>query len=811
MQPAPGTGILSLRVRGERWGASVAGALRGGARAAVALALVAGLLVTADVRVEAVRRPRTLSDLRPVTAAVVEPGFPVDHLGVVWDGEEGGHQPGDNGWVRLRHGRTWGPWVPLIVEGATAPGQWASGLVSGGDADAYQVRGVPGHARAVRAMAINVTDGPLEVVGTRPAGTAAALQRCVSRSEWGADESLRRGSRSFAPAQVITVHHTATANDDANPAATVRAIHRYHVEANGWDDIGYQYLVDEAGRIYEGRWSGAGSVRCSAGGDGRDFAHDDRGQVVTGAHVGGHNTGNIGIAAIGTFTAAEPRYGAIEALEDALAELAARHGLDPEGTTVYSNGATSKRVRVISGHRDYSATDCPGDRLYARLPSIRSDTAAKAARLPGGDDGREVTQPGSPPSTPTGVAATAGDASATVRWSPPAQDGSAAVTAYTVTATPGGRRASVEGATTSALVSGLRNGTSYTFTVVATNAAGDSPPSAPSSAVVPGVRFDGDPATTERLDRGDPVAAAVGVSQSRFPPGGATHAILSRDDVFADSLAGTALTGRGPLLLTDSGALPSATREELRRALPDGATVFLLGGRHAIDDRVADALAGDGLRVQRLAGATRVETALAVASEVRRRHPASRVLLARAHGTPTDPTAAWADSVTGGARAAAVGTPMLLTPSDGLHDAVRAWLSADGTTETVLLGGRAALSEVVAAAVPGPRRVAGPAREDTAVAVAHQLWGAPASGARRFVVLNAYRADGWAFGLAAAGLAADAAAPALVVHTDTVPDVTATAAGTCGGPEVDLLLVGSTAVISASRQAELDAADGGTC
>ncbi|WP_433444954.1 fibronectin type III domain-containing protein [Nonomuraea sp. CA-141351] len=87
------------------------------------------------------------------------------------------------------------------------------------------------------------------------------------------------------------------------------------------------------------------------------------------------------------------------------------------------------------------------------------------------------------PSAPTGVTATAGDSSATVSWIAPA-DGGAPITGYTVTASPGGAKATTTGATT-ATVTGLTNGTAYTFTVTATNAVGTSAASASSAPVTP--------------------------------------------------------------------------------------------------------------------------------------------------------------------------------------------------------------------------------------------------------------------------------------------------------------------------------------
>ena len=107
----------------------------------------------------------------------------------------------------------------------------------------------------------------------------------ITRASWRADEKIRRRKR---PAYADTlrfavVHHTAGSNSysRAQSASIVRGIERYHVLANGWDDIGYNFLVDKYGQIFEGRWGGV-----------------DRN--VVGAHAQGFNQGSVGVALIGT-------------------------------------------------------------------------------------------------------------------------------------------------------------------------------------------------------------------------------------------------------------------------------------------------------------------------------------------------------------------------------------------------------------------------------------------------------------------------------------------------------------------------------
>ncbi len=326
------------------------------------------------------RLPRTLADNQPATEGVVEPSFPVDFVAATWSGDEG-HAD-----VRFRHGRRWTDWQEMGHDGAQAEGTFGTNLVAGGDADAYQVRGVPTHGRLI---AINTTDGPPETVGTRRRGAAGASTPCRSRADWGADESLMTWTPGFQPVQVLTVHHTDTTNGDTDPAATVRAIYRYHAVDRDWGDIGYQYLVDQEGIVYEGRSSGTTTRSCvNDAGHGSDFGHTEDGtdRGVVGAHTGGWNSGNLGIALLGNYNTTSPPEAQLGALVDVLGDLSLRHGIDPRVTDHTfvnpANGAT-KVVPTVSGHRDWVATECPGAALYADLPDIRTDVAAISH--PGGD------------------------------------------------------------------------------------------------------------------------------------------------------------------------------------------------------------------------------------------------------------------------------------------------------------------------------------------------------------------------------------------------------------------------------------------
>lgn len=201
----------------------------------------------------------------------------------------------------------------------------------------------------------------------------------VPRAQWGADEDKRfkaDGSENsptvYHPAQAMTVHHTDTANDDPDPAATVRAIYEHHAVTNDWGDIGYHFLIDESGRIYEGRWSG---------GDGLP-GHDRHGRVVTGFHVAGFNSGNLGIALLGKLVDRAPTGAAEAALVRLVAAMSRFHDFDPAARTQYTNptSGAKREVTTLGGHRDWMGTDCPGGTMYARLAVVRGDAAKRARR-----------------------------------------------------------------------------------------------------------------------------------------------------------------------------------------------------------------------------------------------------------------------------------------------------------------------------------------------------------------------------------------------------------------------------------------------
>src|SRR5436190_1005077 len=194
----------------------------------------------------------------------------------------------------------------------------------------------------------------------------------ITRASWGADERIRRRKKpDYADTlRFAVVHHTAGSNSysRAQSASIVRGIMRYHVLANGWDDIGYNFLVDKYGQVFEGRWGGV-----------------DRN--VVGAHAQGFNQGSAGVALIGTYDSTSITPAARAALVRLLAwRLDVAH-VDPLSTFSWRSTGNPKypagrmiTLRTISGHRDTGYTSCPGSQLYGELPAIAR--AVSQAGLP---------------------------------------------------------------------------------------------------------------------------------------------------------------------------------------------------------------------------------------------------------------------------------------------------------------------------------------------------------------------------------------------------------------------------------------------
>jgi hypothetical protein len=223
----------------------------------------------------------------------------------------------------------------------------------------------------------------------------------MSRAAWSADESWRftNGVEDWPsehhPAQALTVHHTGFAAS-LDPAETVRTIYRQQALTparggiQGWGDIGYNLLIDAAGVVYEGRHSSSAFPVFGPTG----------GLMTTGAHVLYYNTGNIGVCLLGYLNDVPPTQAAQDSLVTVLAYLAAVVGVNPLGTVNYYNPVarpdgthSTATVLGVSGHRNWAATDCPGNALFPLLGGIRQRVAAAMPSPPQPSQSSTTSQP----------------------------------------------------------------------------------------------------------------------------------------------------------------------------------------------------------------------------------------------------------------------------------------------------------------------------------------------------------------------------------------------------------------------------------
>ena len=245
---------------------------------------------------------------------------------------------------------------------------WSSEIYAGPGMRFWQVRAAGDDGQLSRLQRIHLYHldarfGPVRPIAT-PAADPTALSRppVVSRTAWGSpDGQGSRAAPDYYPVRHMVVHHTADANSLRSGevwADRVRAIWSFHTLTRGWGDIGYNYLIDPNGVIYEGR----------AGGDDAVGFHDAA------------NYGSMGVALIGTYSSVAPQTAALNSLVDLFAWKAEQKDIDPLGRSFYygcSRSSSCKSLNPgavvvhIAGHRDVRSTTCPGDQAANLLPELR--------------------------------------------------------------------------------------------------------------------------------------------------------------------------------------------------------------------------------------------------------------------------------------------------------------------------------------------------------------------------------------------------------------------------------------------------------
>jgi hypothetical protein len=284
----------------------------------------------------------------------------------------------------------WSAWVQAGERGhgpdAPAAGTRAVGepVWTGGSSELQLRAGVA--LRGVSVHTVEVQGDPAEGASGAPRGArAAALALAepvleagpgqppiIARSAWARGKCPPRAAPGYGAVELAFVHHTDNPNgySAAEVPAMLRAIYLFHRYVRGWNDIGYNFVIDLYGRVFEAR------------ADGID-------EAVVGAQAGGYNLYSSGAAVLGTFSEREISARARRSLQALLSWKLSLHGAPTQGEVVvqvsaagasYSRFPAGAQVSLprIAGHREADQTDCPGGVLYGQLPSIRAGAAAQA-------------------------------------------------------------------------------------------------------------------------------------------------------------------------------------------------------------------------------------------------------------------------------------------------------------------------------------------------------------------------------------------------------------------------------------------------
>ena len=647
-------------------------------------------------------------------------------------------------------------------------------------------------------VAMDGGDEPVALPDTANVVSAATSQpTIISRAAWGADESLRFDDQGLEPwpevfqrVQKIVIHHTAGPNYDPNPAATMRSIMRYDAITKGWTDIGYNFLIDSGGHIYEGRHS-----RSYAPGE-IPTGEDAAGLLVSGAHALEFNSGVIGIAMMGTFTNQDITAAARASLESLIAWESERHDIDPTGAATYVNAVTgaTRTFANIAGHRDVASTACPGGVFYGTLPALRTAVAGRISAARG--VGVDVTRPVVAAITPTTISPTMSrslgfgivfnepvidltEADLTITgtssgWSIASLTGSAAVYAVTMTAdapTPG----------------------TVGLTLAADSVVDLSENLGPAAPVDSGTSTSVNDlvGTVTRIAGSDRYATAAAISAATFASG-VPVVYIATGTMYPDALAGavSAALAPGPLLLVSGSTIPSAVVTELTRLKPD--RIVILGGTSVVPSSVQSALAAyTAGTVTRIAGIDRYATAAAISSALF--SPDAPIAYVATGQTFPDALA--------GAVAAALGPgPMLLVPGETIPTVVAAELKRLNPARIVVLGGTSVVSAGVETALAGYTagtviRIAGSDRYATAAAISAATFVPGVS------VVYIATGDNYPDALTGAVAAAIGPGPVLLVAGGTIPAAVVTELERLKPGRI--IILGSVAVVSAGLETKL--------
>lgn len=194
--------------------------------------------------------------------------------------------------------------------------------------------------------------------------SATTAPTVITRSQWGANEALMTWAPQYSTPKKFIVHHTAGTQGGSDPASVMRGIYQYHAVTRGWGDVGYNYVVDEKGNIFEGRFGGNGVIG----------AHAVR---TSGGTSVSYNVGSIGISVMGNYEEQAFTKASEDAISKLIGDRAILNKIDPTASSYF----VDRTMPNVVGHRDVDYTACPGASLYNDVATIR--TKAKDYYLTG--------------------------------------------------------------------------------------------------------------------------------------------------------------------------------------------------------------------------------------------------------------------------------------------------------------------------------------------------------------------------------------------------------------------------------------------
>ncbi|HET7659423.1 MAG TPA: N-acetylmuramoyl-L-alanine amidase [Oryzihumus sp.] len=638
----------------------------------------------------ATARGASPTDALPTTAPTTTRPFSV--LGVTW---QGATPAGLSVSVRVRTGGAWGQWHPLELldsgpdptsaEGRRAR-QGTEPLLTA-PSDGVQVRATSASGDLPSTLGVDLVDSPTApadaTAGTTsaPPASASALglwPGIISRAGWGADESMRLCPPEYSNEQLGgVVHHTVSTNNytAAQTASLIRGIYAYHTRSLGWCDIGYNFLVDRFGRIWEGRYGGTT-------------------RAVLGAHTIGFNRQTFGVSAIGNYDTAQPASAMTTAIARIMAYRMSLFHINPTGSAVFTSAGNSEypagtRVTkpTLSGHRDFWTTECPGRYLYAKLGGLRTQTRAL--------QGAEIYNPRWVGTTVPWYAGRGGSIVAgfarTQSWQVAVTSScsSTVVRTYRGTGTSMNMVWDGRSSTGAPLPPGI-------YDLALTSWAGSSQarpwgarvevlptPTAPLGACAP-----------TRLGTVNTASTFEGVRRVTGPRRSlvivASEPAYRVDQVTAGALAAATASGvvASPRAVLDGGVSSRITQDGVR-------TAYLLGRTGTFSAALVSALQSQGVTVQRVEGSNQYAVAAASAGIVAQAFPTTShtvTIVAGDAGSAVEAAAA-------GGLSAALHQPMLLVNSTSVPAETAAALQQLHATQAVVIGTWKAIPDSVLAAL----------------------------------------------------------------------------------------------------------------